>query len=101
MLVVGMVGIPGVEEVKLRVAELILSDTGFKLWPISSYETGSLVHNIWRIWLKKYCRFKPKKAAINNLLIFVGIYSVGTCSLKIYLTLVESNIFKLFVIIKR
>lgn len=41
-----MIGVSRVEEVELGIAELILSNTGFKLWSIAGYETCSFVNNV-------------------------------------------------------
>jgi len=44
--VVGVVGIPAVQEVELRVAQLILPDAGLELRSIAGHETGGLVNDI-------------------------------------------------------
>ena len=47
MLVVGMIGITGIEETKLLVTLLGLLDLIFKLKAISCDERGSFVDNVW------------------------------------------------------
>lgn len=46
VLVVGMVGVAGVQEVELGVVDLILLDSVLELLSISRYETRSLVNDV-------------------------------------------------------
>ena len=46
VLVVGMVGVGGVEEVELWVVEFVLSDAGLKLGAITCHEARRLVYDV-------------------------------------------------------